>query len=50
MNNMIYIIQDIKYYEKFSKLYSIKKNSEVTPMETPIDAPIVDVVMEPMET
>lgn len=42
--------KDIKYYEKFSKLYSIKKNSEVTPMETPIDAPIVDVVMEPMET
>lgn len=43
--------KDIKYYEKFSKLYSIKKNSEVTPMDTPIDAPpIVDVVMEPMET
>ncbi|XP_029170437.1 nuclear valosin-containing protein-like [Nylanderia fulva] len=42
--------KDIKYYEKFSKLYSIKKNSEVMPMETPIDAPIVDVVMEPMET
>ncbi|XP_070165935.1 nuclear valosin-containing protein-like [Polyergus mexicanus] len=41
---------DIKYYEKFSKLYSVRKNSEVTPMETPIDAPIVDVVMEPMET
>ncbi|KAL6445350.1 hypothetical protein ACFW04_002273 [Cataglyphis niger] len=41
--------EDIKYYEKFSKLYSVKK-SEVIPMETPIDAPIVDVVMEPMET
>lgn len=47
---MIYILQDIKYYEKFSKLYSVRKNSEVTLMETPIDAPIVDVVMEPMET
>lgn len=42
--------KDIKHYEKLSKLYSIKKNSEVTPMETPLDAPVVDVVMEPMET
>lgn len=49
-NNERYILQDIKHYEKLSKLYSIKKNSEVTPMETPLDAPVVDVVMEPMET
>ncbi|KYM77659.1 Nuclear valosin-containing protein-like protein [Atta colombica] len=46
---------DIKHYEKLSKLYSIRKNPEVTPMDTPVevtpmDAPIVDVVMEPMET
>lgn len=31
-------------------MYSVKKSSEITPMETPIDASIVDVVMEPMET
>lgn len=42
--------KDIKHYEKLSKLYSARKNPEVTPMDTPIDAPIVDVVMEPMET
>ncbi|KAL0107772.1 hypothetical protein PUN28_014802 [Cardiocondyla obscurior] len=50
--------KDIKHYEKLSKLYSARKNSEVTSMETPmetpmetrLDAPIVDVVMEPMET
>ncbi|KAG5331333.1 NVL protein, partial [Acromyrmex charruanus] len=46
---------DIKHYEKLSKLYSVRKNPEVTPMDTPVevtpmDAPIVDVVMEPMET
>jgi hypothetical protein len=39
----------MRHYEKLRKQYSIKKNSEVTPMETPIDVPI-DVVMEPMET
>ncbi|XP_012214772.1 nuclear valosin-containing protein-like isoform X2 [Linepithema humile] len=46
--------KDIKHYEKLSKLYSVKKSSEITPMETPIetpiDAPIVDVIMESMET
>ncbi|XP_020295662.1 nuclear valosin-containing protein-like [Pseudomyrmex gracilis] len=42
--------KDIKHYEKLSKMYSVKKNSDITPMETPIDTPIVDVVMEPMET
>ncbi|KOC61098.1 Nuclear valosin-containing protein-like [Habropoda laboriosa] len=42
--------KDIKHYEKLKKLYSIKKKSDDTPMETPIDTPIVDVVMEPMET
>ncbi|XP_071651643.1 nuclear valosin-containing protein-like isoform X1 [Temnothorax longispinosus] len=44
--------KDIKHYEKLSKLFSIRKNPdpEVTPMDTPLDAPIVDVVMEPMET
>ncbi|XP_011161117.1 nuclear valosin-containing protein-like isoform X2 [Solenopsis invicta] len=42
--------KDMKQYEKLSKLYSGKKNPEVTPMDTPVDASIVDVVMEPMET
>ena len=42
--------KDIKHYEKLKKLYSIKKKSDDTPMETPTDAVIVDVVMEPMET
>ncbi|XP_050592650.1 nuclear valosin-containing protein-like isoform X1 [Bombus affinis] len=42
--------KDIKHYEKLKKLYSIKKKSDDTPMETPTDTPIVDVVMEPMET
>ncbi|OAD57159.1 Nuclear valosin-containing protein-like [Eufriesea mexicana] len=42
--------KDIKHYEKLKRLYSIKKKSDDTPMETPIDTPIVDVVMEPMET
>ncbi|CAK9821338.1 Nuclear valosin-containing protein-like [Anthophora retusa] len=42
--------KDIKHYEKLKKLYSIKKKSDNTPMETRIDTPIVDVVMEPMET
>ncbi|KYN16964.1 Nuclear valosin-containing protein-like protein [Trachymyrmex cornetzi] len=46
---------DIKHYEKLSKLYSVRKNPEVTPKDTPVevtplDVPIVDVVMEPMET
>lgn len=42
--------KDIKHYEKLRKLYSVRKKSDDTPMETPIDAPIVDVVMEPMDT
>nr|XP_012152476.1 PREDICTED: nuclear valosin-containing protein-like isoform X3 [Megachile rotundata] len=42
--------KDIKHYEKLKKLYSIKKKLDDTPMETPVDTPIVDVVMEPMET
>ncbi|XP_015190465.1 PREDICTED: nuclear valosin-containing protein-like isoform X2 [Polistes dominula] len=46
--------KDIKNYEKLKKLYSVKKYSEVTPMDnTPLETPIVDVVMEavePMET
>ncbi|XP_031837266.1 nuclear valosin-containing protein-like smid isoform X2 [Nomia melanderi] len=42
--------KDIKHYEKLKKLYSIKKKSDDSPMETPTDAVIVDVVMEPMET
>ncbi|KAK2580628.1 hypothetical protein KPH14_007738 [Odynerus spinipes] len=42
--------KEIKHYEKLKKLYSVRKNSEVTPMDTPIETPIVDVVMEPMET
>ncbi|XP_011865360.1 PREDICTED: nuclear valosin-containing protein-like [Vollenhovia emeryi] len=42
--------EDVKHYEKFSKLYSARKNSQVTPMDTPLDAPIVDVVMASMET
>ncbi|KAK1117059.1 hypothetical protein K0M31_016984 [Melipona bicolor] len=42
--------KDIKHYEKLKRLYSIKKKSDDTPMETPIDTPMVDVVMEPMET
>ncbi|XP_076234695.1 nuclear valosin-containing protein-like smid isoform X2 [Calliopsis andreniformis] len=42
--------KDIKHYEKLKRLYSIKKKSDDTPMETPTDAVIVDVVMEPMET
>ncbi|XP_053974269.1 nuclear valosin-containing protein-like isoform X1 [Hylaeus volcanicus] len=42
--------KDIKHYEKLKKLYSIKKKSDDTLMETPTDAVIVDVVMEPMET
>ncbi|KZC05562.1 Nuclear valosin-containing protein-like [Dufourea novaeangliae] len=42
--------KDIKHYEKLKKLYSIKKKSDESPMETPTDAVIVDVVMEPMET
>jgi len=40
----------MKHYEKLSKLYLARKDPEVTPMDTPVDAPIVDVVMEPMET
>lgn len=43
-------LQDIKHYEKLKKLYSIKKKTDDTPMETPIDTPILDVIMEPMET
>ncbi|XP_076656599.1 nuclear valosin-containing protein-like smid isoform X1 [Halictus rubicundus] len=42
--------KDIKHYEKLKKLYSIKKKSDDSPMDTPTDAAIVDVVMEPMET
>lgn len=42
--------KEIKHYEKLKKMYSVRKNSEVVPMDTPIEAPIVDVVMEPMET
>ncbi|XP_032669181.1 nuclear valosin-containing protein-like isoform X2 [Odontomachus brunneus] len=41
--------KDIKHYEKLSKLYSVKKSPETTPMEMPTDTPITDVVMEPME-
>ncbi|EFN84409.1 Nuclear valosin-containing protein-like [Harpegnathos saltator] len=40
--------KDIKHYEKLSKIYSVK-NSEVTPMDTPADTPVTDVIMEPME-
>lgn len=47
---IMYDLQDIKHYEKLKKLYSIKKKSDDSPMETPTDAVIVDVVMEPMET
>ncbi|KAL6262355.1 hypothetical protein P5V15_007444 [Pogonomyrmex californicus] len=42
--------KDIKHYEKLSKLYSARESSKLTPMDTPVDAPIVDVVMESMET
>ncbi|KAG7210368.1 hypothetical protein KM043_011903 [Ampulex compressa] len=42
--------KDIKHYEKLKKLYSVRKNSDITPMDTPLVAPMVDVVMEPMET
>ncbi|XP_076749603.1 nuclear valosin-containing protein-like smid [Xylocopa sonorina] len=42
--------KDVKHYEKLKRLYSIKKKSDDTSMETPIDTPIVDVIMEPMET
>ncbi|KAI4478757.1 hypothetical protein M0802_014496 [Mischocyttarus mexicanus] len=42
--------KDIKNYEKLKKLYSVKKYSEVTPMDNaPLETPIVDVVMEAME-
>ncbi|XP_017887180.1 nuclear valosin-containing protein-like [Ceratina calcarata] len=42
--------KDIKHYEKLKKIYSIRKKSDDTDMETPVDTPIVDVVMESMET
>lgn len=42
--------KEIKHYEKLRKLYSVRKDSEVTPMDTPLETPIVDVIMEPMET
>ncbi|XP_015521562.2 nuclear valosin-containing protein-like isoform X1 [Neodiprion lecontei] len=42
---------EIKHYEKLRKIYSpLKDDLDVTPMETPIDAQLVDTTMEAMET
>lgn len=43
------ILQDIKNYEKLKKLYSVK-NTDVTPMETPVEIPAIDSNVEAMET
>ncbi|XP_020709562.2 nuclear valosin-containing protein-like isoform X2 [Athalia rosae] len=42
--------KDVKHYEKLRKIYSPVKEPDVTPMETPIDAQLVDPTMEAMET
>ncbi|XP_053593688.1 nuclear valosin-containing protein-like [Microplitis demolitor] len=43
--------KEAKHYEKLQKLYGIKKPTvDPTPMETPVDTPMIDSSMEAMET
>lgn len=44
-------LQDKQRYEKFKKMYSLTScDSDITPMETPEDPPVIGVPMEAMET
>ncbi|XP_023289687.1 nuclear valosin-containing protein-like [Orussus abietinus] len=44
--------RDIQHYDKLRKRYSISKKASQydTPMETPVDPPLIDTTMEAMET
>ncbi|XP_043286241.1 nuclear valosin-containing protein-like [Venturia canescens] len=43
--------KDAKHYDTLQKKYSpTRKSPEIIPMDTPVDAPMIDAVMEAMET